>query len=138
MWLTKIALFLILLSLPMISYALDVTLEWEANKELEVIGYSIYGRIIPDGKHKAIPEFKHLVDVVGRETTTVTLKDLGDYTWCFVATAFSVDQESIYSNEVCTDDDLEEEEEEEEESNEGSGSTGCFIQVLKGETKICQ
>lgn len=97
-----------------IAYGMDVTLKWDANSETEVIGYSVYCRNNDNEK------FRHIEDVDGRNTTTITLHDLSDdLNWCFVVTAFSVNQESDYSNEACTN----------YENHHGSDK-GCFINTI--------
>lgn len=97
-------------------YGMDVTLEWDANTEDCVIGYSVYCRNSKDDN------FRHLDDVDGKSNTTITFYGLAnDMQWCFVVTAFSVDEESGNSNEACTDN---------LPSHSGGGGHGCFINSL--------
>lgn len=105
-------------------YALDVTLEWDANSEEEVVGYSVYVKNFDD------ESYWHLEDVDGISTTTITFYGLSDdLNWCFVVTAYTDDnRESGYSNEACTDDYIEPED---NDGSGGGGGKGCFIGTCK-------
>ena len=118
-----------LMSFARLANAMDVTLEWDVNTETCVIGYSVYARNYDE------EEFRPLEDVVGRTTNMITFYGLSDdMNWCFVVTAFSVDQESGNSNIACTD-----EIDDSDDSGSGGGK-GCFVSTAfadENETEKC-
>jgi hypothetical protein len=77
-----------------ISYAAQVTLEWDANSEPNISGYNIY-------YGKSTRDYDVTLDV--GNWTSVTVADLEDNeTYYFAVTAYNTDgDESGYSSEVC-------------------------------------
>ena len=77
-----------------ISYAAQITLEWNANSEPNISGYNIY-------YGKSSGDYDVTLDV--GTWTTATIADLeDDETYYFVVTAYNTDgAESGYSNEAC-------------------------------------
>lgn len=77
-----------------ISYAAQVTLEWDANSEPNLSGYNIY-------YGKSTRDYDMTSDV--GNWTSVTIADLEDNeTYYFAVTAYNTDgDESGYSSEVC-------------------------------------
>ena len=87
------------------TYALDVTLEWDANTEPDLAGYSVYyktGSSGPPYNGTGATEGNSPIDV--GNVTQFTLTGLPDgVTYLFVVTAYNTgDVESAYSNEVST------------------------------------
>lgn len=73
----------------------DITLTWDAVTHDTLAGYHIYAGYDPGGPYD-------LVGTVGANTTEFTWYEMPDNVdLFFVATAFSADDESTYSNEVC-------------------------------------
>ena len=77
-----------------ISYATQVTLEWDANSEPNLSGYNVY-------YGKASRDYDVSLDV--GNWTSVTIADLDDNeTYYFAVTAYNTDgDESGYSSEAC-------------------------------------
>jgi hypothetical protein len=99
-------------------YAIDVTLEWNANSEPDLVGYKVYYDTDSGHPYYGIgsPDGDSPIDVGNVTRFTVTgLED--SETYYFAITAYStVDVESTYSNQVATNN----------SDNEGGGG-GCFI-----------
>ena len=99
-----------------ISYAAQVTLEWDANSEPNISGYNVY-------YGKSSGDYHVTLDV--GNWTTVTVADLeDDETYYFAVTAYNTDgYESGYSNEACmncaSQSPL--------SSSDDGGGGGCFI-----------
>ena len=75
------------------AFAGNVTLSWEPSPSENVIGYMIYyGMDSGDLDYS-----KDAGDVL-----TTTIENLASGTWYFAATAYSADDESVYSNTVNT------------------------------------
>jgi len=110
------------------SYALDVTLQWDANTEPDLAGYKVYYKQVSSGppyNGTGATEGNSPIDV--GNTTTCTVTGLIDgVTYFFVVTAYdSEGLESDYSNEVATSP-----EPTAPESATGAGGHdggGCFI-----------
>jgi len=110
------------------SYALDITLQWDANTEPDLDHYVIYWGIDFDPPYGYNSEDKG--DFIDKNTTTYTVTGLSDgKTYYFAAKA--VDTEGIksdYSNVVSTYETNEPVNEEvPSPSGSGSDSEGCFI-----------
>jgi hypothetical protein len=74
--------------------AAGVTLEWDANTEIDLKGYRI---------HWGTAERTYTQHVDVGNVTTYTVTGLADGTWYFAATAYNTSGiESAYSNEVFT------------------------------------
>jgi hypothetical protein len=85
------------------SYALDVTLQWDANTEGDLAGYKVYYKAETSGPSydgTGAIEGSSPIDV--GDTTGITLHGLDeDVTYFFAVTAYNTDQlESGFSNEV--------------------------------------
>ena len=87
--LTYLVMIFFILASPAI--AADVTLVWDANSEPEVIGYRLHYSTVNE-----IP-FTDNVDVKKVTQYTVTGLEI-DTTYFFAATAYSLEQESEYSD----------------------------------------
>ena len=85
------------------AYALDITLQWDANTETDLAGYMVYYKTETSG-----PSYNGTGAVEGNSpinvgnTTEITLHGLDeDVTYFFAVTAYNTDQlESGFSNEV--------------------------------------
>ena len=96
-------LILMLLSWCIPAYALDITLQWDANTEADLAGYKIYYKTETSG-----PSYNGTGAVEGSspidvgDTTEITLHGLDeDVTYFFAVTAYNTTQlESGFSNEV--------------------------------------
>lgn len=85
------------------AFALDITLQWDANTEADLAGYKVYyktGTSGPSYNGTGAVEGNSPIDV--GNTTEVTLHALEeDVTYFFAVTAYNMDQlESGFSNEV--------------------------------------
>ena len=100
-----------------ISYAAQITLEWDANSEPNIFGYNVY-------YGKANGDYDVTLDV--GNWTTATVADLeDDETYYFAVTAYNADGlESGYSSEVCIN--CESVSTTMSSGDDGSGN-GCFI-----------
>jgi hypothetical protein len=106
------------------SYALDITLQWDANTELDLDHYVIYWGIDFD------PPYGYNSGYIDKSQTTYTVTGLSDdTTYYFAAKAFDTEGlESDYSNVVSTYETNEPVNEEvPSPSGSGSDSGGCFI-----------
>ena len=89
--LTYLVMLFLILAFASPAIAADVTLAWDANTEPEVIGYRLHWSTV-----NAIP-FTDNVDV--KKITQYTITGLSiDTTYFFAATAYSLEQESEYSD----------------------------------------
>jgi hypothetical protein len=102
---SKRLMFLILVFLAWCTpaYALDITLQWDANTEADLAGYMVYyktGTSGPSYNGTGAVEGNSPIDV--GDTTEITLHGLNeDVAYFFAVTAYNTDQmESGYSNEV--------------------------------------
>ncbi len=79
---------------------IDVTLAWDENKE-QVEGYRIYYSTESFSNHEYNTDsYEDFCEDVG-DITTYCVKDLESHvTWFFVVTAYSGENESMYSNEA--------------------------------------
>lgn len=107
----------------------NVTLAWDANKEECLEGYKIYYGYNKGGPYDVMGSpvdipLGSLIDAGNPEITIADL-DLGIKHY-FVATAYSIDQESGYSNEVFTGG-------KEDDNQDSSG--GCFILTMREDVK---
>jgi hypothetical protein len=108
-------------------FAADVSLEWDANEEPEVIGYNIYGRNHLNEDYRLFGEILEQ-DFDNPLFPTVTFWNLNNnLTYYFVATAFSEDDESEYSNEVVWTAPTSSP----KGTSKGSSGGGCFISTVQ-------
>lgn len=101
-----------------ISYAAQITLEWDANSETNVSGYNVYyGKFSRD--------YDVTLDV--GNWTSVTIADFEDNeTYYFAVTAYDFeDNESGYSSEVCIN--CANQGATNSSGGSGGGGGGCFI-----------
>jgi len=106
------------------SYALDITLQWDANIEPDLDHYVVYWGIDFD------PPYGYNSGYIDKSQTTYTVTGLSDdTTYYFAAKAFDTEGlESDYSNVVSTYETNEPVNEEvPSPSGSGSDSGGCFI-----------
>jgi hypothetical protein len=110
-------------------YALDITLQWDANTEPDLDHYVIYWGISFDPPYGYNSEDKG--DFIDKNTTTYIVTGLSDdKTYYFVARAFDTEGlKSGFSNVVSSTDDPHElvAEEGPPPSVSGAGGGGCFI-----------
>ena len=109
--------FLVVLLSVTISFAAQVTLEWDANFEPTISGYNVY-------YGKSSRDYDVTLDV--GNWTTVTIADLeDDESYYFAVTAYNTDGfESGYSSEVCISC---ESPSTTISSGDDGGGSGCFI-----------
>jgi len=88
------------------SYAMDVTLEWDANTEPDLDGYKVYYDTDSGHPYDGIEadEGDSGEIEIDKNTTTITLHGLPDgQAYYFAVTAYDTESlESVYSNEVAT------------------------------------
>ncbi|MHC4640104.1 MAG: hypothetical protein ACYS32_00565 [Planctomycetota bacterium] len=78
----------------------DITLAWDPNEEPEVIGYNIYFR------NHINEDYRFMAEILEQDFDNPLQPTIGIWglseilTYHFVATAFSTDEESDYSNSV--------------------------------------
>ena len=122
MLISALVLFL-LLSTP--SYALDVTLAWDACSPCDnLLGYMLYYSAGGEGgpPYDGTGANEGESPIVTRPTTTFRLTGLDETeTYFFTITAYNVYGESAYSNEVCVNCPTE------TNMQNGGGGGGCFI-----------
>lgn len=95
----KLIPFLLTLLIAVPCYAIDVTLQWEANTESDLAGYNLYYGGTAGGPYNAA--VMDIQDPDATEYTAVGLADEGDY--FFVLTAYDTGgEESGFSNEDST------------------------------------
>jgi predicted phosphodiesterase len=87
---------ILLLSLPMQSYAFDVTLQWDANTELDLDHYVVYWRT-------SSGSYTWSSDSIPSDTTTYEVQGLpNNETYCFAVKAWDNEgNESAMDREVC-------------------------------------
>ena len=126
--------FVLLLCVTTPCFAIDVTLEWDANTEIDRAGYRIYYDIDSGPPYEGTgteegdsPIDVKIADVEGGDTARYTVTGLNDdETFFFAVTAYNTSgSESGYSNEVSTGNDISAGNE-----NVNSGGSGCFISTL--------
>ncbi len=126
--------FVLLLCVTTPCFAMDVTLQWDANTEPDRAGYRIYYDIDTgppyDGAVAAedsSPIDVKIADVEVGDTARYTVTGLNnDETYYFAVTAYNISgSESGYSNEASTGNDISAGNE-----NVKSGGSGCFITSL--------
>jgi hypothetical protein len=102
-----------------ISYAAQVTLEWDANSEPNISGYNVY-------YGKSTRDYDVTLDV--GNWTSVTIADLEESeAYYFAVTAYDLeDNESGYSKEAC----INCASQGATNSSGGGGGGGCFIDTL--------
>ena len=94
-----ICIYFLLFFLPGTVYAsCNVTFEWTPNKEAYIQGYRIHYGTKQNGPYDQIFNAGNPVAINGK--IRVTISDLDEGTWYFVATAYDGDYESEYSAEV--------------------------------------
>ncbi len=102
--------FLLILSLPSLGYAMDVTLAWDANGETDLAGYKVYYGSTAGGPYNgsgssegASPIIVSLGSLVNPSSPEFTVHGLAEGTYYFVATAYNAGGlESGPSNETYT------------------------------------
>jgi len=84
-----------------VAQAEDITFEWDANTEPDLVGYNLYQSNTPDGQilGTSSPDFVQSIPA-GTETVTITVNPVEDCTLYWVLTAYDPDYESGKSNEV--------------------------------------
>lgn len=119
------------------AYALDITLQWDANRESDVAGYRLWYRVGSSGPpYDCRGAYEEPSPVAVGNVTQFTLHNLDDnQEYYFTLTAYDVEEnQSYFSNEVSTDD---------PDGSSGisggssgvtvtessSGGSGCFIGV---------
>lgn len=92
---------LIVLMFSTLVYAEDITFEWDANTEPDLVGYNLYQSDTPDDQVLGVasPNFVQSI-LAGIETVTITVEPTTDMTLYWVLTAYDPDFESGKSNEV--------------------------------------
>jgi hypothetical protein len=108
-WLSLLACIPILIYSLSPSYALDVTLAWDANSETDLAGYKIYYGTKSGGPYNGTGSSEGASPVVVPLGSTnlvspqFTVHGLQNQTYYFVATAYNTEgYESGYSNQVST------------------------------------
>lgn len=124
------------------AYSMDVTLQWNANSERDIVGYRIHYDIDSgypyDGfgaQEGASPIDVTLCDNESADPDAVeyTLHGLPDEVYYFAVTAYDGETppfESGYSNEISINDSSDSDEGENITTGSGSGGGGCFISTL--------
>ena len=131
-----------------LGYARDVTLAWDANMELDLVGYKVYYRTGSSGPpydgtdadQDSSPITVPIEDLDDPDNPEYILTGLDDYEdYFFVVTAYDDEGlESYYSNAVSTDDvagvggDLGIYSGSGSTSSDSGGIGGCFISAFMG------
>jgi len=133
-WQIKFLPIIILACFTTTGYTMDVTLEWDANIEPDRDGYRIYFDTNSGHPYEGTrtaesnsPIDVKMADVEIGDTASYTVTGLNDdEIYFFAVTAYSTrGNESGYSNEVSTGNDISIDNE-----NVNSGGSGCFISTL--------
>ena len=102
-WKRFILLIVVFLCWGVPAYALDITLQWDANSEADLAGYKIYYKTETSGpSYDGTGAFEGNSPIDVGNTTEITLHGLDeDVTYFFAVTAYNTDLlESGFSNEV--------------------------------------
>lgn len=121
-----------IITMVSMAYSESVTLIWDPNEEPEVIGYNIYFKNhINEDYHIASEIFEQ--DLDNPLYPEITFWGLNvNLVYYYVATAFSSDDESSYSNEVqwTAPTTPEPDQSDGDSGSGGGGGGGCFISSL--------